>query len=498
MPLVPCVAMLATLLLSACALGPDFRPPAAPQVARYTAAPMPELTVDAPGPGGTAQRFAIGADIPAAWWTLLRCEPLDTLIRDALAQSPNIAAAQAALRQASETWHAQFGDSLLPRVDGQLSAQREKINGIAFGQPNFVEALNLYNASVNVSYDLDLFGGARRLVEASKANVDVQNYQLRAAYLTLTSNIVTAAVREASLRAQIEAIEEIAGDQQRQLALLDKQFAFGGTSRSAVLLQQTQLAQTRARTPPLSLQLDQVRHELAALAGRLPSDAHIPEFRLEMFTLPDSLPVSVPSALVRQRPDILASEALLHQASAQVGVATAALYPQISLTASYGTSGVTPADLFSAAGVIWSIGAGLAQPIFHGGALRAKKRAAEAAYEQASAQYRETVLQGFQNVADSLRALEHDAAGLRTQTDAWSSARNSLSITREQYRLGAVDYLALLDAQRQYLNTTVDVAQARAARFADTAALFQSLGGGWWNADEPMQAAVRPAEEPLR
>jgi NodT family efflux transporter outer membrane factor (OMF) lipoprotein len=491
-------ALLGCIALSACMVGPDFRRPTAPQAERYTAAPMPEHTVETPGASGAPQRFAPGEDIPAAWWSLFQCAPLDALIRQALADSPNVAAAQAALRRARESYVAQVGGTLLPSVDAQLGAQREKLNGIVFGQPGFSEELNLYNTSVNVSYKLDLFGGARRELESLKAQIAYQDYQLQAAYLVLSANVVTAAVREASLRAQIDATEQIAADQQDQLDVLQKQFELGGVARTAVLAQQTQLAQTRATLPSLRQSLDQVRHQLAALAGRLPSDAGVPEFRLDMFTLPGTLPISLPSALVRQRPDILASEALLHQASAQVGVATAAMYPQLTLSASYGTQALTPAQALRASSAIWSIGAGLTQPLFHGGQLRAQRRAAEAAYEQADAQYRETVLLAFQNVADALRALDHDATGLRAQTDAWNAARDSLALTREQYRVGAVGYLSLLDAQRQYQQTVVSLAQARAARYADTAALFQALGGGWWNADTPPRLGAQPPMQPVQ
>jgi NodT family efflux transporter outer membrane factor (OMF) lipoprotein len=484
------LALCGCTTLAACMVGPDYRSPPPPHADGYTAAPLPEQTASAPGAAGSPQRFVPGEDLPAAWWSLFHCEPLDALIRQALADSPNVAAAQAALRQARENLSAQFGGTLLPSVDAQLGATREKLNGIAFGRPGVVEELNLYNASVNVSYKLDLFGGARRALEGLAAQVDYQGYQLQAAYLALSANIVTAAVKEASLRAQIEATQRIAADQAEQLDVLDKQFALGGVGRTTVLAQQTLLGQTRATLPPLAQSLDQVRHQLAALAGRLPSGAALPEFRLEMFSLPEALPVSLPSALVRQRPDILAADAVLHQASAQVGVATAAMYPQITLTASYGAEALTPAQVFRAGSTVWSVGAGLLQPVFHGGQLSAQRRAAEAAYEQAGAQYRETVLLAFQNVADSLRALDHDAAGLKAQTDAWRSASDSLGLAREQYRIGGVSYLSLLDAQRQYQQTVVSLAQARAARYADTAALFQALGGGWWNARPPDPGAA--------
>ncbi|RZF31707.1 efflux transporter outer membrane subunit [Paraburkholderia sp. UYCP14C] len=487
------VALCGCVALAGCMVGPDYHAPPAPATDTFTATPLPDQTASAPGPAGLPQRFAPAQDIPAAWWTLFHCEPLDALIREAIGNSPNMAAAQAALRQARENYTAQAGGTLLPSVDAQLGATREKLNGISFGEPGLVEELTLYNASVNVSYKLDVFGGARRELEALHAQIDYQRFQLQAAWLAISANIVTAAVKEASVRAQIDATERIATEEQQQLNLLDQQFSLGGVSRAAVLAQETLLAQTRATLPPLAQQLDQARHQLAVLAGKLPSDTGVPEFTLDMFSLPDTLPVSLPSSLVRQRPDILAADATLHQASAQVGVATAAMYPQITLSASYGAEGLGPADVLKAGSTIWSIGAGLLQPVFHGGQLSAQKRAAEAAYEQAGAQYRETVLLAFQNVADTLRALEHDATGLKAQTDASRAASDSLELTRGQYRVGGVSYIALLDAQRQYQQTVVSLAQAQAARYADTAALFQALGGGWWNAAAPESAAAPAA-----
>ncbi|HVE07314.1 MAG TPA: efflux transporter outer membrane subunit [Paraburkholderia sp.] len=481
----------AVFTLAGCMVGPDYRTPAPPSTDRYTTTPLPQQTASAPDASGAPQRFAPGDDIPAAWWALFHCEPLDALIRTSLANSPNIASARAALRQSRENLRAQFGASLLPKVDAQLNAAREKFNGITFGAPEFSEDLNLYNSSVSVSYSLDVWGGGRRQVEAARSQVDYQRYQLQAAWLALTANLVTAAVKEASLRAQIEATEEIARDEDAQLTLLKKQFELGGVGRTDVLNQQTLLAQTRATLPPLQQQLDQTRHQLAVLSGSPPSDPSLPEFRLDMFALPQTLPVSVPSALVRQRPDILAADATLHAASAQIGVATAAMFPQITLSASYGTQSLTPAELFRAESTVWSVGAGLLQPIFRGGELLAQKRAAVAAYEQAEAQYRQTVLLGFQNVADSLRALEHDATGLAAQHEAWQSAGDALEMARGQYKLGGISYLTLLITQRQYQQSVVDLAQAQAARYADTAALFQALGGGWWNAPVPETAAAQ-------
>jgi NodT family efflux transporter outer membrane factor (OMF) lipoprotein len=328
---------------------------------------------------------------------------------------------------------------------------------------------------------LDIFGGARRELEALRSQVDYQNFQLEGAYLALTTNIVTTAVKEASLRAQIEATQDIITAQEKQLDLVEQQFNLGGASRPDVLTQRTQLAQTRATLPPLEKDLAQARHQLSVYAGNLPSDEGLPEFKLEALQLPQELPLTLPSQLVRQRPDIRASEALLHQANAEVGVATANLYPQITISGNYGSETTEFHNLFGSGTEVWSLGASLLQPIFHGGQLTAQRRAAIAAHDEAAAQYRETVLQAFQNVADTLRALEMDAKTLQAQADAESLARETLELTQKQFQLGAVSYLSLLNAQRQYQQTRINLVQAQAIRYADTAALFQALGGGWWN-----------------
>ncbi|MDN0073631.1 efflux transporter outer membrane subunit [Crenobacter sp. SG2303] len=488
--------MLIVSMLTGCAVGPDYHPPAPPAGDRFTSAPMPSETAVSPGDAGAAQHFVLGQDIPGEWWSLFHCAPLNALMRDALANSPNLAAAWAALRQAKEDVNAEVGNALYPHVDANLGVSRSKAAGLAFGQED-LSPLTLYNASVSVSYSFDLFGGARRELEALRAQVDYQRFQLEAVYLALTANLVTASVREASLRAQIEATEQVASYQQAQLDLVMRQFELGGASRPAVLAQRSLLAQTRASLPALRQSLDQVRHQMAVLAGKPPSDASLPQFKLSDFSLPRTLPVSLPSTLVRQRPDILAADALLHQASAKVGVATAAMYPQLTLTGSYGGEALTPAGVFKPASSIWSLGTNLLQPLFHGGQLSAQKRAAVAAYDQAAAQYRETVLLAFQNVADTLRALDADAHALTAQSDAWLSARDTLALSQQQYRLGALSYLALLDAQRQYQQSTVNLVQAQAARYADTAALFQALGGGWWTAPQSPEAKAGKPEAPM-
>ncbi len=474
------IAMIAAVL-SGCAVGPDFRAPDAPGTKAYTAMALPSETAAAPGVGGAAQRFILGKDIPREWWTVFHSEELDQLIRMALADSPTIAAAKARLRQAQENRRAQFG-AFFPGADANASASRRKISGATFGQAGSdISAFNLFNASVNVAYAPDLFGGTRRKLEALQSQIDYQQFQLEGIYLTLTSNIVTTAVKEASLRAQIEATLEILAAQKQQLNVVEHQLELGGVSHSDVFAQRTQLAQTQATLPQLEKELAQTRHQLAVLAGRMPSETALPEFDLEDIQLPQELPLSLPSSLVRQRPDIRASEELLHAASAQVGVATANLYPQITLTANYGFEASAIGDLFKSSSTIWSLGAGLLQPIFRGGELTARRRAAIALYDQAEAEYRETVLQAFLSVADVLRALDGDARALKALADAEASASDTLDLTEEQFRLGAVSYLSLLNAERQYQQARISLVQAQAARFADTAALFQALGGGWWN-----------------
>ncbi|MBI2399641.1 MAG: efflux transporter outer membrane subunit [Deltaproteobacteria bacterium] len=480
------ILLVTGVVLSACSAGPDFRRPDAPGVKTYTPAELPAQTVASPVMGGEAQRFQFGQDIPAEWWSLFHSEALNEVIRQALASSPTLDSAKAALRRAQENLNAQAGATLFPKVDAFLSAGRQKFSPSTFGQSGPGSVFNLYNASVSVSYSLDISGGLRRELEALQAEADYRGFQLQGTYLALTSNIVTAAVKEASLRAQIRAVREILSIQEKELQLVERQFEIGSVSRSDVLAQQTQLAETRATLPPLEKDLALTRHQLAVLSGAAPGEAALPEFKLEGFVLPKDLPVSLPSSLVRQRPDIMASEALLHAASAQVGVATADLYPKVTLTGNYGYESTKLGDLFDSGTNIWSIAAGLTQPIFHGGELNARRRAAIAAYDQAAAVYQETVLLAFQGVADVLRALEFDAAALKAQSDAAEAARRSLELTQRQFELGAVGYISLFNADRQYLRTRINLVQAQAARYSDTAALFHALGGPWWKgADKP-------------
>ena len=480
--LAPFYAVILGAALAGCAVGPDYRRPAPPEVASYTAGKLPAETAGAPGTAGGTQRFLSGGEIPARWWELFRSEALDRWIREGLANSPTLAASEATLRRAQELLRARSGE-LLPGVDVNLSASRQKPSGGSLGQPGATSnPFTLYNASVDVSYTLDLFGKIRREMEALQAQVDYERFQLEGASLTLASNIVTAALQEASLRGELKATRDILATQEEQLAILEKQFELGGISRTDVLAQRASLAQTRAAVPPLEKRIAQTRHLLAVLAGRFPGDtADLPEFVLEDFRLPEELPVSLPSSLVRQRPDIRSAEELLHAASATVGVATANLYPQITLSATYGTAASRTGDLFSPGSAVWGIGAGLLQPVFRGGTLQAQRRAAVAGFDLAAAQYRETILQAFRDVADVLRALEYDAVTLKAQADAEAAAADTLEIAKKQVFFGATSQLSLLNAQRQYFLARILLVRAQSLRFADTAALFQALGGGWWN-----------------
>jgi NodT family efflux transporter outer membrane factor (OMF) lipoprotein len=472
-------------VLSACAVGPNYKAPAAPQTAGYEPGTVPgaapAATSTAPLPGGEAQNFVSGLDIPGQWWTLFKSPELNALIERGLKNNPGLAAAQAALRQANESTAAERG-SYYPSVSAQYQAERQNASGAEFGEPNagsFLYTLN--NASVNVSYTLDAFGGIRRQVEALQAQADYERFSLEASYLSLTANIVTAAVTEASLRAQIAATGDIVRAQQSQLDITQRRFNAGGASRVDVLQQQSTLQSTLATLPLLRGQLAQERNLLATYVGDLPADYQGANFNLDSLTLPVDLPLSVPSKLVEQRPDVQQYSAQLHQATAQIGVATANMLPQLTLTGSYGGIGSTFGDMFKSSSVVWSAIAGVTQPLFKGGALVHQRRAAIAAAQEAAASYQSTVITAFENVSDSLYALQADADALAAQNAAEQSAKESLSLVQVQYKSGGASYLQVLTAEQTYQTAAVSLVKARAQRFADTAALFQALGGGWWN-----------------
>jgi NodT family efflux transporter outer membrane factor (OMF) lipoprotein len=474
---------LVCIFIAGCMAGPNFKPPQAPETDRYTENPMPAKTTSVPhsGSAGRAQYFINAADIPAQWWRLYHCPELNALIEEGIANSPNLAAAKARLAEAKQALRVQIGTLLYPTIQGAFSAQRSQISGLGFGSDTPASIFNIYNASVTASYNPDVFGGSRRQIESYRAQVDYQREELMAAYLTLTSNIVTTAITVASLEEQIRTTHQLIQIEEQLLSIIEKQVRLGGASGENVFTQQTLLAQTRATLPPLEKNLSQQRNALAVLVGSLPSEAYLPHFDLEALHLPTYLPVSLPSNLILQRPDVRAAEAQLHQASAQIGVATANLLPQFSLPASYGYNGSSLGSLFAEQNLVWSYGIKVTQTIFQGGALIAQRRQTIAAFQATFAEYQQTVLQAYQNVADALRAIDTDAQAFKAQKQAEIAARGSMNITQKQFHLGGTSFTALLNAQQQYQQTVLARIQAQALRYTDTAALFQALGGGWWN-----------------
>ncbi len=482
-------AVLVSFWLTACMVGPDFKPPQAPAAKKYTATES-----DTGHPAADEPELVSGKDIPAQWWSVYRSAELDHLIRLGLKDSPDIQSAQATLRALQEDYTSQSGSILYPAVDASVRSDRRNLSGVSFGQSgNFI--YTLHDASVNVSYKLDFFGAGRRYLESLRAGVDYQGYQLEAAHLALTANIVTSAISEASLRAQLQAAQEVADSARHQLEIVEQQGKLGVVTPSEVLNQRALLARAEVQLPPLEKQLAQIQHRISVLVGHFPSQNGMPFFALDDLHLPEQLPLSLPSRLVHQRPDIRAAEALLHQASAQVGLATANLYPSLTISASYGTEAIKFGDLLSSpASNVWSIGSNVLQPLFHGGELTAKRRQALASFDAARAQYRQTLLQAFQNVADVLLALQMDARTLALEEKSKALSAETLHLVERQFSLGAASYLALLNAQQAFQQSHTSVVQARALLMTDTAALFQAMGGGWWHRDDAYQSASGDAQ----
>lgn len=427
---------------------------------------------------GGVQRFVRSEAVSATWWQDLGSARLNSVVEQALQSSPTLEAAAATLRQVSQIYAAQAGTTRIPQANAGLGAQRQRANNATAGLPDGEHVFNLYNASVEVSYNFDLFGGNRRALEALAAQVDYQRFQFAGARLALVGNVVTTAVTQAQVAAQIQASETILADQEAQLAITRQRLALGAASRSEVLALQTQVELTRAGIPPLRTALDQTHHLLAVLIGQAPGANAIIPFNLSEFTLPADLPVIVPSELVRQRPDIQASEALLRAANAQYGVAVAKFYPQISLSGNLGSQALTTASLFGGGSLVWGLAGQLAQPLFRSG-LRAETHAAAAGFDAAAANYRQTVLQSLRNVADVLRALDNDAQTLAAQAAADASSQESMQLMRQQYAVGAASYLQVLIAQQQVQRTRISLSAAQARRLLDTVALYQAMGGGW-------------------
>ena len=481
------VLVLGTLaLLSGCAVGPDFRRPAAPAVEGYARPSLAATTPSADVAGGHAQRLIPGQDVPSDWWTLFRSPALNRLVEQAFRTSPTLVAAQQALRQAMELVVAQRG-LFAPTVQASFTPSYQKVsqtlsNPLSSNPNQFT--YSLFTAQVAVGFTPDIFGSNRRQLETLLGQAEAQRFQMEAAYTTLASNVVAAAIQEASLHDQITATQEIIAISTRSLELVRRQFELGAVAGLDVATQEAALAQVQQTLPTLRKQREQNRNLLIALTGRFPGDDLDETFELTSFELPPDLPVGVPSRLVEQRPDVRAAEAQLHAASAQVGIAVASELPQFTITGAVGGSSTSLGTMFANGNPFWTIAGNIAHTIFDGGTLLHQQRAAEAAFEQSAAQYRTTVISAFQNVADALYALQADAETLKAAVAAEQATKTTLDITTEAQRLGAVNYLAVLSAQQAYRQALLARVQAQAARLSDTVALFQTVGGGWWNRPE--------------
>jgi NodT family efflux transporter outer membrane factor (OMF) lipoprotein len=477
----PCIAALVLLLIAACAVGPNFKKPAAPDVSDYTAGPPSTTVTTANVSGGEAQRFTKGGDISADWWALFHSAPLNELIEQSLANNHDLKAAQAALSVAGENVLAQRG-FYYPSVTGNFSASRQRQSGqIAPVLNSNTFLYNLFTPQVTVSYVPDVFGLNRRTMESLKAQQQEVRFQMIATYTTLTANVVVTAIQVSSVQLQIEATRQLVDINANMLQILKYQFDKGYASRLDVAAQESQVAQVAATLPPLLKQLAQLRDLLAVLAGRFPNQTADEKFELSSLQLPQDVPVSLPSQLVTQRPDVLQAEANLHDASAKIGIAIANRLPNIVLTANAGSSAAALDQLFTTGTGFWGLGAEVTAPIFQGGTLLHQERAAKAAYVQAAEQYRSTVLTAFQNVADTLTALEQDAEALKAAATAVDAAKVTLDLVQRQLKDGYAGYLGLLSAEQAYQQGRINLVQAQANRYADTAALFQALGGGWWH-----------------
>jgi NodT family efflux transporter outer membrane factor (OMF) lipoprotein len=479
--LVSLIPISIALLTAGCAVGPNFKSPGPPTDAGYTPAPLSTTSSTKNVAGGEAQQFVEARDIPGDWWTLFHSRPLNDLIERSLKANPELKAAQAALSVARENVFAQRG-AYYPSVTGGFAASRSKSSSDLSPVTN-TNALNysLYTPEVTVSYVPDVFGLNRRTVESLQAQEQQARFALAATHITLSANVAAGAIQEASLRGQIDATQELIGINTNMLEILRNQYAKGYVSRLDVAAQESQLAQVAATLPPLLKQLAQERDLLAALSGGFPNKELPEKFELSNLQLPQELPVSLPSQLVEQRPDVRQAEENLHSASAQIGIAVANRLPNFALTADVGSITLAFSRIFAGGTGFWDLGADVTQPIFQGGTLLHRERAAKDAYVEAAEQYRSTVLTAFQNVADTLNALQQDADGLKAAATAKDAASVTLDLVRKQFQSGYANYLALLNAEQTYQEALITLVQAQANRYADSAALLQALGGGWWN-----------------
>jgi NodT family efflux transporter outer membrane factor (OMF) lipoprotein len=479
------------VLLSGCAVGPDFKVPAAPEVDRYTKEPLTPRTSSTDAPTGLSQHFAPSRDIPQEWWVLFKSPTLNALIKQSIDKNPTLQSALATLRASKEAVYAQQG-KFLPFVQANFNPTRNRTSAALAPVPSSnASVYNLYTAQVAVSYTFDVWGLNRRTVESLQAITDTQHFEVEAAYLTLTSSVALAAINEASLRGQLDATNQLITINTKMLDILRKQFDTGYASRNDVALQEAALAQVKATLPPLRKALQQNRDLISALAGVYSSQEPHETFRLDQLRLPVDLPVSLPSELIEQRPDVRAAEEQLHSASALIGVAFANMLPNFTISANGGYMNTSLASFLSPQNALWTLAGNATQTVFDGGTLLHDLREARATYDAAAWSYRGTVITAVQNVADSLRAIQNDADALKAARDFERASKISFDLAQQQMQTGNASILILLTAQQTYLQAVIQVVQARAARLADTAALFQALGGGWWNrADAPAEKVL--------
>ncbi len=487
---------LALTQLTGCEVGPDHHRPALAVPGRYEEGTTAARTAATATTGGAAQALVAGADLPGDWWTLFRSPALSALVAQALRDNPNLEAARQALQAARELELEQKG-TLFPTLSGQLLRGRQEIPLSDEGPPAPAELFTQYDAQLNLGYTLDVWGGLRRAIEQFGAQADYGRYELEAAVLSISAGVVISAIQAASLRGQIDVQAALIGFEQRQLDTVRRQFELGGATGTDVATQQAQVAEAQTVLVPLQTQLAQAHDQLAAYLGRAPSEVALPSITLDMLTLPGAVPVSLPSSLLEQRPDILAAEATLHAQTALLGVDIAQRLPQVTLTATVGSAAADVHQLFSPTNGLWSLVTQAAQPIFDAGQLLHRQRAQRAAMLQAAAQWRGIVVGAFQNVADVLAQLRNDTVNLRYAQSAAEAGQRGLSLASLQYRLGGASYLSVLTAEQTEQTAVITLIRAQAARYADTALLFQALGGGWWHRNDLPPAPPGLLSSPL-
>lgn len=494
------MAIAALTLLSSCAVGPNFKRPEAPKSAGFSPKPLRNPVASSVADAGTAQRFVSGQDVPFDWWKAFQCPELNALVEKALRANPSITSAKAALLQAQELVYAQQG-YFYPTIGADYSLERQQLAGNLGGNSpgrqgnghiiqtqsdskppfNGPVTFTFHTAQVTVGYALDVFGGNRRQVESLDAQAVMQRFELDAAYITLASSVVSAAIQEASTRSQIAATEQIIDVNVRMLEVLKNQRKSGYASDIDVAAQEAALAQVQQTLPPLRKQLELTRDLLRALVGNLPNQDVEETFQFSSLHLPQDLPLSLPSTIIQQRPDVRAAEEQMRSANAQVGVAIANRLPQFAITGAAGGTATQLGQILSTGGPFWNLSGDVAQTIFDGGTLLHRQRAADQALIQAASQYRSTVIGAFQNVADTLQALVFDADLLKAAVASEQAAKISLELNTHRFQVGYANYLALLNAEQTYQQAVINRIQAQSNRYADSEALFQALGGGWWN-----------------